>query len=180
MAEKKDFNPERDIEFSVVSRLKKKIKPSVTDENSSGSNDVEANFMDLESGIKSNSNLVSNEVHYRRGLFFDYFSTAFHELLSTAKPPFSFVVVKDLSNLTQALKTSPQQVLFINWSINPKVYDQLLVQINAKFPSIYIIITGTDLNAQKAKEIKTKYSFVKSFLALPATMDQLRKILQIN
>jgi hypothetical protein len=181
MAEKKDFNPEKDIEFSVVARLKKKIKPSQTDEHkTSPGASVEADYIDLEPEVKSNSNVISNETHYRRGLFFDYFSTAFHEILSTSKPPFSFIVVKDLSNLTQALKTSPQQVLFINWSINPKVYDQLLVQINAKFPSIHIVITGTDLNAQKAKEIKTKYSFVKSFLVLPATMDQLKKVLQIN
>ena len=180
MAEKKDFNPEKDIQFSVVGRLKKKIKPSFTDENKTNPTIVEADFVDLDTGNKSSSNLVSNETHYRRGLFFDYFSTAFHEILSSAKPPFSFVVVKDLTNLTQALKTSPQQVLFINWSINPKVYDQLLVQINAKFPSVYIVITGLDLNAQKAKEIKTKYTFIKSFLALPATMDQLKKVLQIN
>lgn len=180
MAEKKDFNPEKDIKFSVVARLKKKIKPSISDDDKVDASAVEADFVDLETGIKSSSNLVSNETHYRRGLFFDYFSTAFHEILSSAKPPFSFVVVKDLTNLTQALKTSPQQVLFLNWSINPKVYDQLLVQINAKFPSVHIVITGADLNAQKAKEIKTKYTFVKSFLALPATMDQLKKVLQIN
>ena len=139
------------------------------------SSSVEVDFPELVSEPKTNSNLVSNETHYRRGLFFDYFSTAFQEILSASKPPFSFIVVKDLSNLTQALKTSPQQVLFINWSINPKVYDQLLLQINSKFPSIHIVITGTDLNAQKAKEIKMKYPFLKSFLMLPATIEQLKK-----
>lgn len=180
MAEKKDFNPERDIEFSVVSRLKKKIKPSNYEETDSRSSPMDAEVIDIDSGIKPATNMVSNEIHYRRGLFFDYHSSVFHDVLSTSKPPFSFVIAKDLSNLTQALKVSPQQVLFINWSINPKVYDQLLIQINSKFPSVHIVITGSDLNSQKAKEIKTKYPFVKSFLVLPATIDQFKKVLQIN
>lgn len=181
MSEKKDFNPEKDIEFSVVSRLKKKIKPSNYEETTNAEiAPLEAEFLVHETDHKSSNNLVSNEIHYRRGLFFDYFSNAFHEIVSSSNVPFSFVVVKDLSNLTQALKSSPQQVLFINWSINPKVYDQLLVQINSKFPSVYIVITGSDLNSQKAKEIKTKYPFVKNFLVLPASIEQLKKVLQIN
>lgn len=185
MAEKKDFNPEKDIEFSVVNRLKKKLKSSVqiaTEEDASSSEPMMESGS-LNSSLKSPANagnVVSNETQYRRGLFFDYFSTNFQEMLASTKPPFTFVIVKDLSNLTQALKTSPQQVLFINWSINPKVYEQLLVQINSKFPSIHIIISGTDLNSERAKEIKAKYGFVKGFMMLPASLDQLKKVLQIN
>lgn len=177
---KKDFNPEKDIVFSVVARLKKKIKPSNVDDSKLDSTAIEDDLIHLDLPPSTSGNLVSNETHYRRGLFFDYFSAAFQEILSASKPPFSFVVVKDLSNLTQALKASPQQVLFINWSINPKVYEQLLLQINSKFPSVNIVITGADLNSQKAKEIKTKFPFVKNFLLLPTTIDQLKKILQIN
>lgn len=181
MAEKKDFNPEKDIEFSVVSRLKKKIKPSNHEDTKTETSPVvDIEVIDIDSGMKPSANMVSNEIHYRRGLFFDYFSSAFQEILSTSKPPFSFVIAKDLSNLTQALKSSPQQVLFVNWSVNPKVYEQLLMQINSKFPSVHIVITGTDLNSQKAKEIKMKFPFVKSFLVLPASIEQFKKILQIN
>lgn len=180
MTDKKDFNPEKDIEFSIVQKLKKKMKQN------GGVIDTEENTVTSTSSTNavlvnsSNPSMVSNETHYRRGLFFDYFSTGFQELFTNAKPPFSFVIVKDLSSLTQALKTSPQQVLFINWSINPKVYEQLLTQINAKFPSIYIVVAGSDLTNEKAKEIKAKFPFIRSFLVMPASLDQLKKILQIN
>lgn len=178
MNDKKDFNPEKDIEFSIVQKLKKKMKQGasvIETEEALSQTNTGTNVTS-----QSTSPVMSNETLYKRGLFFDYFSTGFQEMLSNSRPPFSFVVVKDLSSLTQALKTSPQQVLFINWSINPKVYEQLLVQINAKFPSISIVVTGTDLTNERAKEIKSKFPFIKSFLMMPAGLDQLKKVLQIN
>ena len=177
MTDKKDFNPEKDIEFSVVSKLKNKAQ---TSGNKLLFTESTSNVAQTSPGIDANPIIISNETHYRRGLFFDYNSNYFQDLFSQAKPVFPYVVVKDLNSLTQALKSATPQSLFINWSVNPKAYEQLLPQISAKFPSVHIIISGTDLTQAKAKDIKEKYSFVKNFLAFPTSIEQLKKLLQIS
>lgn len=178
MTDRRDFNPETDIEFTVVQKLAKNSnKPSGmvnnNEEITSSSNNL--NVTNTTNVTATTTSIPATNIKI---IFFDFNDQYFSSFTTEIKNPLQFQVVKDLTQLTQSLKNviKSSTYLFLNYEINMKAMDQLIPQLNAKFPTVFICIALK--NNTLESELRRKFSYIKAFLSLPLTESSLMNVLK--
>jgi hypothetical protein len=84
-------------------------------------------------------------------ILFDFQSDFFAKALKGLPERFNYIVVKNLNELNQHLKSKKFQIVVFNYDVNPKAVNQLCAQIKQKLPSTKTLIMAKAISPEKAK-----------------------------
>lgn len=83
-------------------------------------------------------------------ILFDFESDFFTKSKHHFPEGYDYVVVKNLAELNQCLKSKSLQIVVFNYDANPKAVNQLCAQIKAKKPTTKTVIMAKTISPQKA------------------------------
>jgi len=84
-------------------------------------------------------------------ILFDFQSNFFSKAIKGLPGGFHYVVVNNLNDLNQHLKSKKFQIVVFNYDVNPKAVNQLCAQIRQKLPSTKTLIMAKSISPEKAK-----------------------------
>lgn len=100
---------------------------------------------------------------------FDFKKLYFNKILNTPK----IDLISDLNLLNSTLRESEENVLIFYYNSEPKVINQLILQIKEKFPKNKILIVATKLASDKAQLHKNSKYGVNDYLSDPFELSEL-------
>lgn len=105
-------------------------------------------------------------------IYFDFQSNLFSEI--ELPHQFSTVIVNDIKELNQHLKSKDFQIAVFNYDAHPKAVNQLTLQIKQKLPSTKTIIVAKNISPEKAKLHAKTPSGADGYLSQPLSAESLR------
>jgi len=195
MTDKKSFNPETDIEFSIEKKLKDTFsenslsKNSLTENNLNGLPSHENAFVNANTGGDLTKKMVPSTPKeekkiptvpdFRKAIFFDFGIQHFQNWILTEKFSFPYFIAKDLTQLTTSLKNAGRSILFLHYSSNPKAMEQLVPQIESKFSSVLICLCVQNLDQKIYQQIKIFFPRIQLIVEFPLQLDKVSQVLSI-
>lgn len=106
---------------------------------------------------------VDNEQELKTILAFDFKIPYFKNKFKTSKVQ----LISELSELNETLRSSEDNILVFYYNSDPKVINQLVLQVKTKFPNNKILIIASNLSQDKALVHKNSKFGVDAYLSDP-------------
>jgi hypothetical protein len=170
MSEKKDFNPETDIVFTIVQKLSgKKVNETHVEKQ-----DVlePLPVVEIPSGAPPSMPMQP----HKKLVYFDFASNSFSTFVASDPRLASSDVVKDLGVLTKTLKALGDCYLVLNVDANIKAIEQLVPQISQKFLIVKIILVASSSNMDFCQSLKKSYPSITHLLLFPLSVEKIKNL----
>lgn len=154
------FDPERDLKFSVDIQVKKLAKTGINTKPAQEEPEPEPEVEEIQ---YYNDNKV---------ILFDMKPQFFESFLEDISENIKHELITDLKALTGSLKEKEKTYLFLNYTDNTNVAQQLIPQIKTKYSHVSIILIAKDLTINAVKQLSSKPYAAHEYLSFPCDQQE--------
>ena len=168
---------QRDLEKELVFTVDKQVKDFFEGNQAKDDGDETPNIPSQT--VTKMTSTYSSQLHKVKSklIFLDYKSDFFTMLLKEIGEGLDSTIIKEFEELPEHLKSSRNVLLFLNYSVYPKLCQQMIPLVKEKFSHAKMIIVAKNLTAESVKQHKASEFGVDDYLSFPFTREDFFRVL---